>query len=110
MNRAIYLDFDKPASPYDIEMLEKRILDVSKMTDSLAYLCEFHNTARGFHAIVSVAWRDKRELTPTETVCFQLLFGSDPKRECFNLLRAHHLGDAPDFWRDRWNVLYSEKL
>jgi hypothetical protein len=52
----------------------------------------------------------QREFNAWEIVTMQLLLGSDPKREAFNFMRAHNLGDAPAFWHDRWNVLYAEKL
>jgi len=115
----LYLDFDEPINADDIE---KRIYNIASMVQINLELKAIHPTRRGHHVIVSAEWKAKPipasyvapkalyELTPAETVAMQLLLGSDPKREAFNLLRAHSLGDAPEFWRDRWNVLYAEKI
>jgi hypothetical protein len=46
--------------------------------------------------------------TAVEVVALQLLLGSDPHREAYNLNRAAHVdaGHVPPFFRARWNVLY----
>lgn len=125
----LYLDFD---APEDIDALEKRIDLVAELVQVDLEMREVHPTKRGCHVIVAAKWPDKPnpqisqtpevvailgpdviegpDLTPVEIVCLQILLGSDMQREAFNLLRAHSLGDAPEFWRDRWNVLFSEKL
>lgn len=110
MHYLIYLDIDEKQTPERIEMLNETIRRVSSMLHCRLELVAVHDTARGFHAIVNANWSDAKPITPLETVCLQLLLGSDPKRETFNFLRARNLGDAPAFWRDRWNVLYSEKI
>lgn len=128
MSQLLYLDFDEPESDA-VDELEKRIYNVANMVQIEMELVSILPTRRGFHAIVKAEWPlklnpgitqdlpivgntylDREELTTMETVCLQLLLGSDPKREAFNLLRAHSIGDAPAFWRDRWNVLYAEKI
>lgn len=126
----LYLDFD---SAVDLDALEKQIAYVADLTTVDLAIREAHPTRRGHHVIVAARWRaaldhwqicptweDKchcdplfecqHNPTPSEVVALQVLLGSDPQREAFNLQRAHVLGDAPEFWRDRWNVLYSEKL
>lgn len=122
----LYLDFDAPIDPDEIE---KAVFNLANMVQMNLELRAIHPTKRGHHVIVNAEWKalpsaGERtrlahaviplkalyELSPVETVAMQLLLGSDPKREAFNLLRAHNLGDAPAFWRDRWNVLYAEKL
>lgn len=103
----MYLDFDEPVN---LDELDKKIHNVSNMSRIKLERLAVHLTKRGNHVVVNAEWPDKKELTPAETVALQLLLGSDPKREAMNLMRAHSLGDAPDFWRDRWNVLYSEKI
>ncbi len=103
----LYLDFDEPLN---VEELDRRIFNVANMSQIKLERLAIHATRRGHHVIVNAEWPDKKEMAPAETVALQLLLGSDPKREALNLMRAHNLGDAPDFWRDRWNVLYSEKL
>ncbi len=64
-------------------------------------------SGRGWHFLIDV------EPTPTtamETVALQLLFGSDVYREAYNLNRARVVdsGQASEFWRNYWNVLYVE--
>lgn len=46
--------------------------------------------------------------TATETVALQLLCGSDPARESYNMNRARRVdqGKVSAYWRRRWNVLY----
>src|ERR1700745_2867988 len=103
MTTDLYLDFDEEL--IDREEMEKHIDLISSMTGTVLELKEIHPTRRGFHVIVSAGWfvrsKDRQtvvsveELTPTETVAFQLLLGSDPKREAFNIMRAHGLDGAP---------------
>ena len=107
MSRLLYLDFDEPL---DEERFFRHVQMVGSMCAAKLETKAIHKTARGVHVILTAEWDDKTPMEPTEIVCLQILLGSDFKRECFNLLRAHNLGDAPAFWQDRWNVLYSEKL
>ena len=114
--RFLYLDFDKDLVfiPIDPDELERRIDMIARMTHTQLELRAIYPTARGCHVLIVAQWSREIDpsvdLTPPEIVCLQLLLGSDPRREAFNLMRAHTLGDAPEFWRDRWNVLYSEKI
>lgn len=107
MSRLLYLDFDEPIE-------EEPFFRHVKMIASMCFIDldikAIHKTERGVHVILFAEWKDRKSLEPAEMVALQLLLGSDFKREAFNLLRAHTLGDAPAFWRDRWNVLYSEKV
>lgn len=64
--------------------------------------CEYHKTARGWH--LTVQWN--RKLGPGETVALQLLLGSDPDRELFNLSRLLRGGGRSK----RWNLLFERKL
>ena len=109
-SRLLYLDIDEPQSVERVTQLNNQVYRIASMIHVTLELKAVHTTKNGFHAVVNAEWPDMKELTPAETVCLQLLLGSDPKREAFNLLRAHTLGDAPAFWQDRWNVLYYEKL
>lgn len=61
----------------------------------------YDRTARGWHVLIGLP----RRLTSGELVALQVLLGSDPKRERFNLYRVLS-GARP---RD-WNLLFSEKL
>lgn len=49
-------------------------------------------------------------LTPTEVISIQLLCGSDPVREKYNLRRVRVIGTVGPYWKERWNVLYERKL
>ena len=62
-------------------------------------------SGRGWHLLV---WVYPPQESATETVALQLLLGSDPYRESYNLNRARAVdaGMVPEFWRERWNVLY----
>lgn len=64
----------------------------------------FDRTRRGWHVRVIV----DGEVDPAAMVAAQAIFGSDPRREMFNLMRLHGLGEQPAYWQGRWNVLYSE--
>lgn len=64
-------------------------------------------SGRGWHQWIQVRPCPRSAL---EIVTLQLLLGSDPQREAYNLVRAQAV-DAKRvsrFWRsgDRWNVLY----
>lgn len=65
-------------------------------------------TARGWHTVLYI----QESLTPSETVALQAILGSDDRREALNLMRviAIRQRDPGGFWRDRWNLLFSEKL
>ncbi len=63
---------------------------------------EDHKTARGWHR--TVFW--DRKFSPAETVCLQLLMGSDRSREVCNLRRILS-GDADG--NPRWNLLFERK-
>jgi len=52
-------------------------------------------------------------MLPAELVAFQACCGSDQRRETLNLMRVLAIRKTPitsPFWRDRWNLLFSEKL
>lgn len=63
-------------------------------------------TRHGYHVVVGI----RNRLTPATIVAAQAILFSDWRREVFNLLRVSKLNDAPKFWRDRWNVLYSRHV
>lgn len=50
---------------------------------------------------------DKPVGSAVELVALQLIAGSDPMREAFNLTRVRNLDTLPEFWQERWNVLYT---
>lgn len=62
-------------------------------------------SGRGWHRYIVVRPAPQ---TALEVVALQLLFGSDPLREAFNITRAR-LVDAKQvsaFWRKRWSTFY----
>ncbi|MGI8966679.1 MAG: hypothetical protein ACR2H1_11405 [Limisphaerales bacterium] len=63
-------------------------------------------SGRGMHVVIYL----NEMLTPNQIVFLQSLLGSDWRRETFNYIRAQAVGDAPAFWRTRWNVLYADKV
>lgn len=66
---------------------------------------QVRRTKRGYHVLFTL----RRRLPPLAVVAVQAILGSDAVRESFNLMRALVLDEAPAFWRDRYNVLYSSK-
>ena len=64
-------------------------------------------SGRGWHVLLKVTPAPK---TAMETVALQILFGSDPYREAYNINRARAVdaGQVPRFWRNRWNVFYGK--
>lgn len=62
-------------------------------------------SGKGWHMVAVVSPRPR---SAVETVALQLLLGSDPRREGYNLNRALAVdaGLVSPFWRRRWNVLY----
>lgn len=74
-------------------------------------------SGRGWHrriAVERLEWAVRVRpvpFSPLEVVALQLLFGSDPIREAFNLHRARlvQAGQVPRFFRTRWNTLYATR-
>ncbi len=62
----------------------------------------FDRTRRGWHVIVAV----HKTVPPPLIVAAQAIWGSDPRREMFNVMRVQNLRAVPKFWQDRFNVLY----
>ncbi|MGH9892342.1 MAG: hypothetical protein ACREA0_10235 [bacterium] len=65
-------------------------------------------SGKGWHLWV---WIDPPPRSACETVALQLLLGSDPYREAYNLNRARAVdaGLVAQFWAERWNVLYGKE-
>jgi hypothetical protein len=100
----LLLDFDDPR--LDRVAAGERIEMVCRTVGLDVYNYEFTQTARGWHGMVLLC----EKVAPAVEVALQAIMGSDWKRETFNLQRALVLAGAPDFWRERWNVLYANKL
>ena len=65
-------------------------------------------SGRGWHRWVGV---QPLPASAVETVALQLLCGSDPHREAYNLNRARQVDDGKvsEYWRQRWNVFYKRE-
>lgn len=65
-------------------------------------------TRKGWHIIIHVT----EKLSPIEQIAIQAALGSDIKRELMNLQRYFGFKGKkiPEFWKDRWNLLFSRKL
>lgn len=99
----LLLDFDRPSLPRNFDALLHHCVERWMLTvEAVSYA----RSRRGWHVAIYV----RERLCPGEIVAMQALLGSDPARERLNLGRARRLQGAPEFWRRRWNVLYSRKL
>ena len=63
----------------------------------------YDRTRHGWHVVVCV----RKRIAPPLVVAAQAIFGSDRKREMFNVMRVQQLDQVPAFWRSRFNVLYA---
>lgn len=59
----------------------------------------------GWHAIIQL----RGNISDIGIISLQLLCGSDPKRETFNLARVLQLKKASLYWQKRWNILYASE-
>ncbi len=78
------------------------VLKLARRLGMRVKLIEDHRTARGWHR--TVWWHHRFQ--PAEIVAIQLLLGSDPGREGYNLMRL--LAGATT--SKRWNLLFEYKL
>ena len=100
-------------TPLRVDVDHQRKLSVAELAArlkknnrKLAWVIEQRSpSGRGWHRWIGV-W--PRPATAVETVALQLLCGSDPHREAYNLNRARQVdaGQVSDYWRARWNVFY----
>lgn len=97
----IKLDYD--AERLSSELLEQRAERACVTIRSVTI--RKSPSGRGWHVELEVSPAPSSAM---EAVALQLLFGSDPLREAYNINRARKVdrGNVPAFWRGRWNVLY----
>ena len=95
----LYLDVDRRTPPRLIPFVTECCRRWGWPLRSIRY----DRTKHGWHVVVGV----RRRVPPALMLAAQAMWGSDPRREMFNLGRVQVLDDMPKFWRDRWNVLYS---
>lgn len=101
----VRLDFDGPIPADFLERVE--FLKSTLECESGPFLDIYTSPGgTGRHVVLTLL----REFPPLAVVAMQAILGSDGRRETFNLLRALRLSEAPAFWHERWNVLYSEKF
>lgn len=99
MQTIIKIDWDKKTPP-DCGLLAKT---VSKL-DLAPFYMQLKPSSSHWHVIIETS----QPLTDTQIVAVQLLLGSDPHRELYNLYRVL-CKDAPRYWRERWNVLFKRE-
>jgi hypothetical protein len=92
----LYVDWDK-ARPSCI----RSIYRVCRSVGLGVRFVRYDKTARGWHVIVGL----NRKIEPLLTVALQVILGSDPKRERFNLVRA-----MSGTRNRRWNMLFERKV
>lgn len=93
------LDFDSERLPEDFV---DRLGMLVRLFNLRIVATSYCRTRHGWHVVVLV----NRSCSFLRVVAFQVLLGSDWKREAFNLRRATKWRDVPPFWRERANVLY----
>jgi len=99
-SHAIYLDYDRIASPRLAPLFAAHhILGFSPTVLML------RKTRHGWHVVASY----RRQFSPIEAIAMQAALGSDRKRETLNLMRALNMSRSR-FWRARSNILYSHKV
>lgn len=100
----VKLDFDGRELP----SLEPILLKLRRAGYSVRWLSQrVSPSGNGWHVCLKLKPCPR---TATEVVALQAILGSDPYREACNLHRARMIASVSPYWRDRWNVLYSQSL
>lgn len=101
---ALKIDVDR-SEPLPIVELLRRSLRANVKIENLAQWRS--PSGKGWHILIEVRPAPK---TAMEIVALQMLFGSDPYREAYNINRARAVdgGAVSPFWRRRWNVFYGK--
>ncbi len=94
----IYCDHDTRTAPTVIPFITECCKRWGWKLEAIRY----DRTRRGWHIIVGVRTR----VPPALIVAAQAIWGSDKRREMFNVMRVQNLANVPRFWRSRFNVLY----
>lgn len=98
------VDVDAPRPVPLVELIDR----LRRASRRLVWLSQVRSPGgKGWHLEACVTPRPRSAM---EVVALQLLLGSDPHREAYNVNRARHVdaGHVPPFWRSpaAWNVLY----
>lgn len=94
----LYCDYDRKAAPHVVAWITTCCKRWNWPIEAIRY----DKTRRGWHVIVGI----RKAIPFPLVIAAQAIFGSDPKRESFNLMRAQELDGLPDYWQKRANVLY----
>ena len=102
-----YLDFDFKRPAQESPRINPLFV-VSRLVGVIPESFCYERTRRGWHIIIHL----RENLAPAELVALQACLGSDRRREALNLMRVLGMKryGVTDFWKRRWNILYSEKL
>lgn len=98
----VKVDVDQ-ARPLRMAEVARRLVMANRRLVALGQ--EVSPSGRGVHLWVRVQPSPR---TAVEVVALQLLLGSDPRREAYNLNRARAVdaGQVRGYWRRHWNVFY----
>ncbi len=99
----ICCDYDCPTAP---AQLIDRIMQCCRLWGWDVWMVRYDRTRHGWHVLVFLT----HDVPPPLVVAAQAIWGSDWRREMFNLRRVQHLRRVPAYWRCRWNVLYEEHI
>lgn len=103
--RPLKIDVDH-SRPLSVDEMISRLWKANR--ELLLVMQRRSPSGKGWHVL---AWVYPEPVGAAETVALQLLMGSDPQREAYNLNRAVAVdaGLASEFWEERWNVLYGRE-
>lgn len=96
-SRVVKCDWDGTV-PCDIIA---RVAFVARVLRVRVVALRVDRTRNGYHGVMHLS----RRVSATTLVALQAIFGSDWKRETFNLARVRKLSEHPQ-WQDRWNLLF----
>lgn len=103
MARVLKIDVDAGAVPVSVGRLSTLL---ARAGYRLRWLSQKRSPGgKGWHIEAAVS---PTPTTAAETVLLQLLCGSDPGREAYNVTRARQVDGkhVSAYWRRRWNVFY----
>lgn len=102
----LLLDCDE-SSPRAAMLMLCNVLRVCRFIGVRCRHAHATRSRRGWHLRIIL----NRKFSDVERVALQILSGSDPAREMYNLIRVFSLAAHPDaHFGARWNVLFSRKL
>lgn len=102
-SQVLKVDVDQGHRPLSLKQLVVRLARANRRLVAVGQWRSPSGT--GWHRVILVRPAPRSAM---EVVALQLLLGSDPYREAYNLNRARQVdaGAVPRRWRRQWNVLY----